>query len=311
VAGHARPLKFHADKIAKTFPGDQITDTEGDWFVGDLALTQLLQGELVRLRGRNANDHGSDFRRRMMMVALGKLFAGVRGGDKTVINLRVATGLPVSHMTDAAILKKELTGPHRVQTDQSDFVANIQQVMVMPQSYAALYTKTLTADGDINIHDTTTEKACIDIGTYTTDFARDQNGVYVDAESGSVEVGVYNIHERVAEELAAKYKQAFPYKVVEQVIRTKKITIAGKVEDCTEIVNTAIEIVRVPVVSKAYELWKDGLHIQEIALMGGGFLVPEITASVTEAYKQATLMPDPQWANALGYSYYAAFAAKD
>ena len=56
VAGHAREIKFQQAEIAQRHPGDQISDDEGDWFVGDLALAQLPPGELLRLRGRTANE---------------------------------------------------------------------------------------------------------------------------------------------------------------------------------------------------------------------------------------------------------------
>jgi len=56
VMGHAREIKFQQDEIAKRHPGDQITDDDGAWFVGDLALAQLPPGELLRLRGRTANE---------------------------------------------------------------------------------------------------------------------------------------------------------------------------------------------------------------------------------------------------------------
>ena len=42
VMGHAREIKFQQEDLAQRHPGDQITDDEGNWFVGDLALAQLL-----------------------------------------------------------------------------------------------------------------------------------------------------------------------------------------------------------------------------------------------------------------------------
>lgn len=308
VAGHARQLSFHADKIAERYPGDQLADAEGEWFIGDLALTQLLQGEVVRLRGRNANDHGTEFRLRMAKAALGKLFAGLRGGDSTVINVQIATGLPVAHMTDAALIKAQLIGAHRIQTDQSDFIVNISKVMVMPQAYAAIYTKLLTEAGEINRGHVATETAVIDVGTYTVDFARDSDGTYQDVESGSAEAGVYNVHERVARGLQDHYKQEFGYKVVEAAIREGCIKIAGKVEDCTEMVEEAMESLRAATVSKAYELWKDAKHIEEIYLMGGG---ASLVADDLIGYPQLQTLPNPQWANARGYLNFALFKAAE
>lgn len=105
VMGHAREIKFQQDTIQQKYPGDQITDDDGSWFVGDLALAQVPVGELLRLRGRTANEKvmGNAFRLRLAKVAIGKLIQGVWGRD--VIHVQLAVGLPVDHMGDAAELK--------------------------------------------------------------------------------------------------------------------------------------------------------------------------------------------------------------
>ena len=94
VMGHAREIKFQQDEITERHPGDQIRDDEGDWFVGELALAQLPPGELLRLRGRTANEAtmGNAFRLRLAKAVLGKLLAGTR--DRDVVHLYIATGLP-------------------------------------------------------------------------------------------------------------------------------------------------------------------------------------------------------------------------
>jgi hypothetical protein len=96
VAGHAREIKFQQAALAAKYPGDQLTDEGGStWFVGDLALAQLPPGELLRLRGRTANEKtmGNTFRLRLAKAAIGKLAQGVSGGD--IIHLRLCSGLPV------------------------------------------------------------------------------------------------------------------------------------------------------------------------------------------------------------------------
>jgi hypothetical protein len=74
-----------------------MTDDEGDWFVGDLALAQLPPGELLRLRGRTANEKtmGNTFRLRLAKVAIGKVMQGMWNRD--IVHIRIATGLPTEH----------------------------------------------------------------------------------------------------------------------------------------------------------------------------------------------------------------------
>jgi hypothetical protein len=83
VMGHAREIKFQQEEITTRYPGDQIIDDEGEWFVGELALSQLPPGELLRLRGRTANENtmGNAFRLRLAKVAIGKLLNGLWNRD--------------------------------------------------------------------------------------------------------------------------------------------------------------------------------------------------------------------------------------
>jgi len=198
VMGHAREIKFQQDEIAKRHPGDQITDDDGAWFVGDLALAQLPPGELLRLRGRTANEKtmGNSFRQRLAKVAIGKLVSGVWGRD--VVHLRIATGLPVDHMRDAGELKEALLGQHLIQTDSCEVIANVTEVIVMPQPYGSAYSQILTHAGEINVYHTYMRTGIVDVGTYTVDIALDDDGEFVDAESGSVESGVYTAQERIS-----------------------------------------------------------------------------------------------------------------
>lgn len=79
VMSHARETKFQHDDITARHPGDQIIDDEGEWFVGELALSQLPPDELLRLRGHTANEStiGNAFRLQLAKVAIGKLLNGV------------------------------------------------------------------------------------------------------------------------------------------------------------------------------------------------------------------------------------------
>ena len=154
VMGNAHEIKFPQDMIQQKYPGDQITDDEGKWFVGDLAMAQVPAGELLRLRGCTANEKtmGNAFRLRMAKVAIGKLVQGVWWRD--VIHLRMAVGLPVDHMRDAAELKESLSRQHLIHTDVCEVIANVTDVMVMPEAYGAIYSQMLTPTGELNVHHT-------------------------------------------------------------------------------------------------------------------------------------------------------------
>jgi plasmid segregation protein ParM len=309
VMGHAREIKFRQETIQQKYPGDQISDDEGTWFVGDLALAQLPPGELLRLRGRTANEKtmGNAFRQRLAKVAIGKLAQGVWGRD--VVHLRISTGLPVDHMRDAAELKEALLGQHLIKTDSCEVIANVTEVIVMPQPYGSAYSQMLTPTGDINVYHTYMRTGIVDVGTYTVDIALDDDGEFVDSESGSVEGGVYTAQERISAMLERDYREKMPYKIIEQVLRTGIFTASGKPINYSEEVEEALSPLRSATLNLMSEKWQRGTTVDVIYLSGGGAEL--VYEQIVEAYPQTKLVPEAQMANARGYLYYANFASRE
>jgi plasmid segregation protein ParM len=309
VMGHAREIKFQQDTIQQKYPGDQISDDEGTWFVGDLALAQLPPGELLRLRGRTANEKtmGNTFRQRLAKVAIGKLVQGVWGRD--VIHLRISTGLPVDYMRDAAELKEALLGQHLIKTDSCEVIANVTEVIVMPQPYGSAYSQMLTPTGEINVYHTYMRTGIVDVGTYTVDIALDDDGEFVDAESGSVEGGVYTAQERISAMLERDYREKMPYKIIEQVLRTGIFTASGKPIDYSDEVEEALSPLRSATINLMSEKWQRGTTVDVIYLSGGGAEL--VYEQIIEAYPQTKLVPEAQMANARGYLYYANFVSRE
>jgi plasmid segregation protein ParM len=287
------------------YAGERITDDDGEWFVGDLALAQLLPGELLRLRGRTADEAtmGNVFRVRMAKVAMGKLINGQNG---EILTVRLATGLPVDHMPDAEELKETLLGKHVIRTDSANFVANVVEVMVMPQPYGTIYSERLTTTGEINVCHTYTRVGVVDVGTYTVDLALDDAGEYIDTESGSIEGGVYMAQDRIAAALERDYRQKMPLKTVDNVLRTGCFRARGEVVDYSSEVEEALEPLRSATLNLISEKWKTGATVDVIYLSGGG--ADLVKDAVTAAYPQTKVVPESQLANARGYLNYALFA---
>jgi len=308
VCGHARTIKFQAEEMAARHPGDQITDSEGEWFVGDLALTQLPPGELLRLRGRTADEAaiGNVFRVRLAKAAMGKLLPDRNGDD--VVHIRVATGLPVDHMPDAPDLKAALLGQHVVKTDATTFIANVTEVMVMPQPQGTIYAQMLTPDGSVNRSYQAMRTGVCDVGTYTMDLALNDDGEYIDAESGSVEGGVSAALERIAALLEREHRQKIPFKMVENVLRTGLFRAKGETLDYREAVQEALEPLRSATLNLMSEKWKTGTTLDVIYLSGGGAAL--VHDAVQALYPQTRLVDEPQLANARGYLSYAVFMAQ-
>jgi len=308
VMGHAREIKFQQEDMARRHPGDQMTDDEGDWFVGDLALAQLPPGEILRLRGRMANEStmGNAFRLRLAKVAIGKVMQGMWNRD--IVHIRIATGLPTDHMRDAAELKASLIGQHLIKTDTAELIAHVSEVMVMPQPYGTIYANTLTETGEINRQHTYRRTGVCDVGTYTVDLALDDEGEFVDAESGSVESGVYTAQERIAAALERDYREKMPFKIVEEVLRTGIFHANGQPVDYREIVEEALAPLRSATLNLMSEKWQRGTTVDVVYLSGGGAEL--VVEDVREAYPQTVMVSGAQLANARGYLNYARFIAR-
>lgn len=307
VCGHARTLKFGAEDITARHPGEQLQDDAGSWFVGDLALTQLPPGELLRLRGRTADEEvmGNAFRVRMLKTALSKLLPGYVDGE--AVHLRLAAGLPVDHMSDAPALKDALRGQHLVKTDATHFVAHVSEVMVMPQPVGTIYAQSLTASGEVNPRHSYVRTGVVDVGTYTVDLALDDEGEFVGAESGSIEGGVSSVLERIAAVLEQEHRQKIPPRLLEGVLQTGTFTARGTVLDYRAVVEEALEPLRSATLNLINDKWKTGATVDVIYLSGGG--APLVADAVRALYPQSLVLPEPQFANARGYLRYALFTA--
>lgn len=310
VWGHARKLKFRADEVASKHPGEQITDEDGDWFVGGLALSQIPAGEQLKLRGRTADEStlGNVARVRLLKVALGKLFPGQRNGD--VIHFTIATGLPVDHMAESENLKAALTGLHMIDTDATHFVAHITEVIVMPQPYGTVYRNMLTPTGDINSCHTFVRTGVIDIGTFTTDLAVDDDGEYVDNQSGSVEAGMSIVQQQVSEAYERVAREKPTLGDLETIIHKGCVLLNGIPEDFTADVEDGLIRVRDAILTLASAKWGTAARIDVIYVAGGGAGAKLIFDEIRRVYPQARLVEDYQFSNAQGYLQYAVFKAR-
>jgi hypothetical protein len=212
-------------------------------------------------------------------------------------------------MPSADALKAALSGQHAVKTDSADFVANVTEVMVMPQPYGALYAQQLTATGQVNPRYTAQRTGVVDIGTYTSDVTLDDDGEYIDALSGSVEVGISNAQERIGALLEKEYGEKQSYRAIETTLKTGCFRARGQMVDYTEAVNNALEPLRGSVMNLINEKWRTGVSLDVIYVAGGG--APLLIDQVKASYSQAELAPDPQMANAHGYLNYALMMGRE
>lgn len=305
VWGRAKSFKYGEEQTAARFPGDQLTDDDGSWFIGELSLSQHRPEEQRKLRGEKEN--GNAARVRLAKAALGKAFPGRRNGE--VVHVIISTGLPVDHMrSGAAALKAALIGTHLISTDETNFVANVTHVYCMPQPYGTLYNGMFTREGEINRCHTSKRTGVVDIGTYTVDIALDDNGVFINSQSGSIEAGVHTIQRAVEELYENEFGQKPTYRDVETIVRTGCVNVYGQPHDFSAELAPLKSDLLEATLSIMSEKWQKATDIDSIRVAGGG--APIVVAPVRTRYSHALLVDDFQLSNAIGYLNYALFQSR-
>lgn len=296
--GLAHHLRFRAEKTFARYPGDQLTDDQGDWWVGDLAKAELQENEVFGVYGR---EDANDQRVRLAKAALGKLLPGQHDGARVRVSL--ATGLPVAHMDDDEALRTALMGEHLIKTDQTHFIADIHTVSVMPQPVGAIYSQALTPDGRQNMSHRFERVGVIDAGQYTIDAAVDEMGEYKDRESDTAESGLHLAYEHIADLYEHRYGEAPTLKTIEQIMRTGCAQVFDKEVHFEDEVKRALAPTRAATLKLMRGLWKRGASLNIIFIVGGGG--PLVEDEVTAEYGHAHLLHDSQIAIAQGYLNYA------
>lgn len=302
VYGYARELTFQESEITAKYPGDRVFYNGNDYFIGKLAQSQLAQMAQIKLRGRAGDDTNEfEFRALMAIAAIGKLFSGDVSGD--VIHIRLATGLPVRHMRDAAKFKESLIGQFHVQTDNANFIANVTECPVMPQPYGTLYSNTLKKNGEDDECYTYLKTGIVDVGTYTVDLALDDTGEFIIDRSNSGEGGVHSVHERIAEFVDANYRYQMPLRDVEHAMRSNCIKYQGKLINIGDELQSIYDPFRHETLNLMQNTWQQAADIDAIFITGGGAGI--VFDAIKAEYDQAVLVDNSQFANAHGYLRYA------
>lgn len=307
VAAHSHTLKFQEDAISAKHPGEWITDGNESWFIGSLAIRQAVLSEQIQLQGRDNNaESNMRFRLRMMYAALAKLMPY---GNGEIIQVIISTGLPVDHMADAESMKKAFIGRHRIDANNAGYWIDVIDCHIMPQPYGTIYAQMITDQGVMDETHAVSRVAVTDAGRFTVDCALDDDGDFIDAQSGSVEAGVHTAQERIAAAYEAKYGAKPSHTQVEDILRNGQVLIGDEPVSFVAEVEEALRPMRAATLSLMGRKWGKALDIQRIYVTGGGARF--VFASIKEVYKQAILVENPQMSNAIGYRNYALFTLSD
>jgi len=261
--------------------------TAGRYFVGDLALRegQAASFTLDKLKHRHPNH---DI---LVFATARQLGAG--------INATLVAGLPVAYYrAQRDELKRHLEGLQAevsIDGGSADMVS-FGKVIIYPQGAGALLTAPdLPGSGLVLL---------IDPGQKTTEHVTAEivNGMVKPVSSlcGSIEIGVHAVHEAVAAEFQARTGAPLAaVRVAEVVAGDGKLCYYGKEIDLQAALEKARADVALAIADQVQSALGDRFaFMRRIYLVGGGAMA---LPSLVEMFPKAQILPEPQWANAVGF----------
>lgn len=193
-------------------------------WVGELASKQGRPGAVRSPRDRNrVNDsittHLADAAFAMLLP----------GRDYT--SVRVVTGLPVAYYRDALDLTQHLLGRHHILLEGMSLTVEVEDVLVVPQPFGALLSLILDERGTMktaSIDLVEGKVGVLDIGSYTTDMIMVEGLEYIEARSGSLEVGVSTAIDMIRKVLQDEHRVSYEPHELEQAMRRGWLVIEGQ-----------------------------------------------------------------------------------
>lgn len=314
IYGHARSLQYDEKGTFEKYPGDRIALNEIDYFIGNLALSQLTAAEQFRMRGREDVNH---VRLMMILAGLGKMLKGIYSVNP--IRVRFATGLPVDHLDrDKDGFRAILTSMrHVVKTDQAEFPVEFEQVWIMPQPHGALNYYSLLPDGDENKKYVVSRAAVFDLGTFTFDISTEKEGEAIDSQSGTRELGVHFAYNAIARRYEADFGEKPDNRRIEEILRVSlkdedpenehanHFKVSGEwVTKWIPFVKGLVEPIQTGALALASETVGKATDHDVIYCVGGPISL--ISKAVKKVYKQAvTPETNSQTINAEGFLKFA------
>lgn len=257
-------------------------------FVGDLAVREGHAASFTLEREKHKHPNHDV----LILTAAKVLGAGV--------STTLAAGLPVAYYrSQKDDLKRHLESLHAVITLDGNNPSRVSfsEVVIYPQGAGALLTiEDLPDSGLVTL---------IDVGYKTTDFVTARvGGGPVSRLSGSIETGVFNLYEVVAQEYWARTGAPLaPARIAEVLISNGLITYYGEDINLTDTIREASLYIARNIVDQIQAAMGDRYStIKRFYLAGGGTLaLPDLQSF----FPSARVIDDPQWANAEGYLNYA------
>lgn len=231
-----------------------------------------------------------------IVLGTGLPFQVYFNGDNTVNEKLIS-----SKIENLSIPVKPLSG------DQPPQIAS---QMVFAQGLAACIDHVTDDKGNYRADfDRTAPIAIVDIGGRTTDSVVLLGGDKVDhTVSGTGNVGISNVYDKIEADLRAQFKVArIRLVTIENAVRTRKIRFRGQEHDITDIIKNAVREVGPQIIREVQRRIGDAAEMSEVLLVGGGATLLEEV--MRNEYPHCVVPKDPEFANARGMLKFVQFSA--
>jgi plasmid segregation protein ParM len=217
----------------------------------------------------------------------------LRLADCNSENLTIASGLPINfYKTD----KERLSS--LIKEIAKDYCLNLT-VKVIPQPAGSFFSFLFDWTGKVVNADLAHEKVgVLDIGYYTSDLITIHELEVVEKQTDSYETGISTALETISRDIEAAYGMRPSLDHTAQALEKGSIKVFGSEKDIKPIVQKRLIELAQEITARAKTVWKNAADIDRVILTGGG---AEALKPYLNLFQHSTLIPEPQFSNAIGY----------
>lgn len=273
-----------------------VTD-EGE----NITVSDAVDGETTQFDGF----HTSALNRVLVHHAL--LSAGYgRTPVKLIVGLPVGDYFSGTRRDDAKIEAKKANLQRTLRSAIPGDSADLDLVSVRVGCQAVAAFVDYLTDDDGEQRDVPTDRvAVVDIGGRTTDIALILGGETFDpSRSGTDNIGALDVYRGLSERIRKQFntRDDYPSSMLDKAVREGFIKLWGKPFDVSSLVADAVQEQQARIARQVAMRLGSGSDIDTILFTGGG---ANLFSGLTDAFPNATVAPDPEFANARGLFKFA------
>lgn len=303
VVGDWRDVRFETDVVNTGYLSNLAVEYNGErLFVGEAAYRQST-ARVDMSHKRFISHEGMA----LMLATIAMLYP-----DATrEIVCKLVTGLPVgSFASDKYSYHQTLTGQHSIITIGARGAVRrrirIVECKVLPQPIGTIFNFVLGENGALADRGLAASRiAVIDVGANTVDLCRMDSLDFIDKDSTTYSLGVFECYKQLGLELYNLYGIEIAPEVIEPYLMNDVIKISGRLHSIAGVKEKVFRLAAVQISSRARNVWRNLWQLDRIIITGGGAtLFGDYIAQALDCPGQVVISDKSAFANALGYLKY-------